>query len=142
MPSKREKNEASKAKKEGIRESKNFDISKFCFLCMPELHKLIFCIWIRRLRTVQPVNGFVVSFSSLQNDSDQKTTRQVSKRVFQQNLHGQHTTKKVTCLAVFFFFKLPWLMVFTNKTFQLKNQGMWCLLIWVILHYKFRPVHS
>ena len=29
------------------------------------LHKLIFCIWIRRLRSVQPVKGFVLSFSSL-----------------------------------------------------------------------------
>ena len=38
---------------------------KFCFLCMPELHKLIFCIWIRRLWSVWPVNGFMVSFSSL-----------------------------------------------------------------------------
>ena len=27
-------------------------ISKFCFLCMPELHKPTFCIWIRRLRSV------------------------------------------------------------------------------------------
>ena len=40
-------------------------ISKFCFLRMHELHKLIFCIWIRRLRSVRPVNWFVVSFSSL-----------------------------------------------------------------------------
>ena len=36
----------------------------FCFLCMPELRKLIFCIWIRRPRSVRPVNQFVVSFSS------------------------------------------------------------------------------
>ena len=28
-------------------------------------HKLIFCIWIRRLQSVRPVNGFMVSFSSL-----------------------------------------------------------------------------
>ena len=41
---------------------------------MPELRKLIFCIWIRRLWSVWPVNGFVVSFSSLKHDSDQKTT--------------------------------------------------------------------
>ena len=40
-------------------------ISKFCFLRIPELRKLIFCIWIRRPRSVRPVNGFVVSFSSL-----------------------------------------------------------------------------
>ena len=40
-------------------------ILKFYFLCMPELRKLIFCIWIRNLRSVRPVNQFVVSFSSL-----------------------------------------------------------------------------
>ena len=39
-------------------------ISKFCFLLMPELHKLIFCICIRRWQSVRPVTGFVVSFSS------------------------------------------------------------------------------
>ena len=39
--------------------------TKFCFLRMPELLKLVFCIWITRLRSVQPVNQFVVSFSSL-----------------------------------------------------------------------------
>ena len=61
-------------------------ISKFCFLRMPELRKVIFCIWIRRAPSVRPVNRFVVSFSSLQHDSDQKTTRLASKRVFQQNL--------------------------------------------------------
>ena len=61
-------------------------LSKFCFLRMPELRKLIFCIWIRRPRSVRPVNRFVVSFSSLQHDSDQKTTRLASKRVFRQNL--------------------------------------------------------
>ena len=38
---------------------------KFCFLRMPELRKLIFCIWIRRPRSVRPVNRFVVSFSAL-----------------------------------------------------------------------------
>jgi len=55
-------------------------ISKVCFLCMPELCKLIFCIWIRRPWSVRPVNSFVVSFSSLQHDTDQKTTRLDSKR--------------------------------------------------------------
>ena len=40
-------------------------VSKFCFLRMPELRKLIFCIWIRRPRSVRPVNRCVVSFSSL-----------------------------------------------------------------------------
>ena len=38
---------------------------KFCFLCMPELRKLLFCIWIGRPWSVRPVNGFVVRFSSL-----------------------------------------------------------------------------
>ena len=61
-------------------------MSKFCFLRMPELCKLIFCIWIRRPWSVRPVNRFVVSFSSLQHDSDQKTTRLASKRVFRQKL--------------------------------------------------------
>ena len=55
-------------------------ISKFCFLRMLELCKLIFCIWIGRPGSVRPVNSFVVSFSSLQHDSDQKTTRLDSKR--------------------------------------------------------------
>ena len=40
-------------------------ILKLCFLCMPERHKLIFCIWIKRLQSVRPLNGFMVSFSSL-----------------------------------------------------------------------------
>ena len=50
-------------------------ISKLCFLRMSELHKLIFSIWMRRLQTVRPVNGFMVSFSSLQHISYKKTTR-------------------------------------------------------------------
>ena len=60
-PAREKKNEARKAKKEGRRESESQD----CFLRMPELLKLIFCIWIRRPRSVRPVNRFVVSFSSL-----------------------------------------------------------------------------
>ena len=35
------------------------EISKFCFLGMPELCMLIFCIWIRRPQSVRPVNDFV-----------------------------------------------------------------------------------
>ena len=31
-------------------------VSKFCFLRMPELRKVIFCIWIRRPWSVRPVN--------------------------------------------------------------------------------------
>ena len=57
----REKNEAKKAKKEGRREREK----TFCFLHMPELRKLIFCIWIKRPQTVRPVKGFVVRFSTL-----------------------------------------------------------------------------
>ena len=50
----KEKNEGRKVKKEGRSEraeSKSQD-----FLCMPKLHELIFCIWIRGLWSVQPVN--------------------------------------------------------------------------------------
>ena len=39
-------------------------ISKFCFLPMPKLRKLIFCIWIKRPQSVRSVNGFAVSFST------------------------------------------------------------------------------
>ena len=52
---KRRKKEGEKAK------SKSQD----CFLRMPELRNLRFCIWIIRPQSVRPVNGFVVSFSSL-----------------------------------------------------------------------------
>ena len=38
--------------------------SKSCLLRMPELCKLIFCIWIRRPRRVRPVNGFVVKLQN------------------------------------------------------------------------------
>ena len=94
----REKNEARKAKKEGRREkSESQDCcvtfkpnSKFCFLRIPEHRKLIFCIWIRRPTSVRPVNGFfVVRFSSLLHDSDQKTSRLASKGFFRRNLQGQ-----------------------------------------------------
>ena len=40
-------------------------IAKLWFLHMPKLNRLIFCIWIRMLQSVRPVNGFMVSFSSL-----------------------------------------------------------------------------
>ena len=72
-------------------------VSKFYFLRMPELRKLLVCIWIKRLRSVQPVNGFVVSFSSLQQNSDQKTTRLASKHVFQQNLQGANGLSCTFC---------------------------------------------
>ena len=38
-------------------------ILKFCFLRMLKVRKLTFCIWIRRLGSVWPVNSFVVSFT-------------------------------------------------------------------------------
>ena len=65
------KKEARKAKGEGRREArrKSQDCSvtfnypntvlKFCFLYMPGLCMLIFCIWIRELQSVRPVNSFV-----------------------------------------------------------------------------------
>ena len=55
------KNEARKAKEEERKEK----VAKFCFLGMPELCKLIFCIWIRRPRSSRSVNSFVVRFGSL-----------------------------------------------------------------------------
>ena len=41
---------------------------------MPELRKLIFCIWIKRPQSVQPVNSFDVRFSSSSPDNEQKMT--------------------------------------------------------------------
>ena len=70
---------------------------KFCFLHMPDLHKLVCCIWIRRLQSVQPVNGFLVSFSSYYCDSDQKTAWLASKCIFQQNLQGRIGLKDMAC---------------------------------------------
>ena len=74
MPSKRNKTRQENRKKGGGEKakSKSHDCcvtfkpqnSKFCFLRMPELHKLIFCNWIRRPRSVRPANGIVVSFST------------------------------------------------------------------------------
>ena len=69
-------------------------ILKFCFLRMPELCKLIFCIWIKIPRCVRPANGFLVSFSSLKHDSDQKTTRLTSKRVFGKISRGERVKNK------------------------------------------------
>ena len=47
-----------------------------------------FCIWIRRLPNVRPLNGSMVSFSALQQDTDQKTARLPSKRVFWAKFSG------------------------------------------------------
>ena len=46
----KENKEARKAKEEGRRE-----LAKFCFLRMPELSELIFCVWIRRPLSLRPV---------------------------------------------------------------------------------------
>ena len=64
-------------------------ITKFCFLHMPKLCKLIFCIWIRRSQSVQPVNSFMVGFSILKHDSDQETAWLASKRIFGQNFWSE-----------------------------------------------------
>ena len=65
MPSKRKKMRQDKRKKRGGErvKSKSRDWcvtfkpknSKFCFLRVPELRKLIFCIWFRRPRSLRPV---------------------------------------------------------------------------------------
>ena len=69
-PARGKKMRQEKRKKKGGEKAKSKSqdccvTSKFCFLRMPELRKLIFCIWIRRPRSVRPVNQVVVSFSSL-----------------------------------------------------------------------------
>ena len=75
MPNKRKKMRQGKRKNKGGEKakSKSEDCyvtfkphnAKFCFLRMPELCKLIFCIWIRRPRRVWPVNGFVVKLQNV-----------------------------------------------------------------------------
>ena len=84
MPSKRKKKLDKKSKRRG-KEKENVKsavspltptaISKFCFLHMPELRKLIFCIWIRTLPNAWHVNSVLVCFSSLKQDSDPKMTQ-------------------------------------------------------------------
>ena len=54
----KEKKEARKVKKVGEK-------AKFCFLSVPELLKLIFCIWIRRPRRVRPVNGLPLNYGMI-----------------------------------------------------------------------------
>ena len=69
-----------KRKKRGGEEAK----SKFCFLHMPELHKLIFCISIRRLQSVQQL---------------------ASKQVFWQNLQGQMGKRlKLPAIDIAYYF--------------------------------------
>ena len=76
MPSNRKEMRREEQKKMGLERKGNEKVKtavsllipktqKFCFLCMPELHKQIFCIWIRRLQSVRPVNIFVVCIISL-----------------------------------------------------------------------------
>ena len=76
MPSNRKEMRREEQKKMGLDRKGNEKVKtavsllipktkKFCFLCMPELHKQIFCIWIRRLQSVRPVNVFVVCIISL-----------------------------------------------------------------------------
>ena len=66
MPRKRNKKLGKKSEKRGEERTKK-TILKFFFLRMPELCKLMFCIWIRRPQRLWPVNGFMVSFSSNNN---------------------------------------------------------------------------
>ena len=66
-----------KSEKEGRRESERKSqvtavsllnpktILKFCFLCLPELRKPIFCIWIRRPSSVWPVKDFVLNSTTV-----------------------------------------------------------------------------
>lgn len=61
----REKKMSKKSEKRGEERKGKVKVKKGCFLRMPELRKLIFCIRIRRPWRLRPVNGFVVSFSSL-----------------------------------------------------------------------------
>ena len=67
MPNKRKKMSQEKRKRGEERKGKVKDKTALEILLsgVPELRKLIFCIWIRRPRRVRPVNGFVVSFTSL-----------------------------------------------------------------------------
>ena len=59
-----------------------FHISKFCFLCMPELHKLIFCNWIRRLRSVRPANAFMVILALNSTTVTRKPLNKLQKAFF------------------------------------------------------------
>ena len=66
----REKNEERKVFKRGEERNRKVKVKTAVSLLnpktkiLPELRMLIFCIWIRRPRSLRPVTGFVVSFSS------------------------------------------------------------------------------
>ena len=65
-PAREKKMRQEKQKNKGGEKAKSkSQDSKFCFLRMPELRKLIVCIWIRRPQSVRPANRFVVSFRSV-----------------------------------------------------------------------------
>ena len=66
-PAREKKNEARKAKKKGKRESKKqILLSAHARISQATTFlNTVLCIWIRKLRNVRPVNGFVVSFRSL-----------------------------------------------------------------------------
>ena len=62
--------------------------TQFCFLRMPELPMLISYIWIKRLRSVRPVNGFMVRFTSLQHDMVTREPLDYLQNEFRQNFQG------------------------------------------------------
>ena len=82
--------------------------SKFCFLCMPEIHKLIFCTWIRRPRSVRPVNSFMVSFSSKAWQWPENRSTSI-KTCFAAKFLGAKGLMK--CLQEIF----PWVVSFINQ---------------------------
>ena len=60
MPSKRKKKKGQEKQEKRRGEKakrRSKDCTKFCFMCIPELWKLIFCIGIKRPPSVQPVNS-------------------------------------------------------------------------------------
>ena len=67
-------------------------ILKFCFLSLPKLHKWIFCIWIRKLQSVRPVNGFVVCIIYLLKAMQTVTRTQLS--YLQNTLSGKISRSK------------------------------------------------
>ena len=103
MPSKGKKMRQEKRKKEGKRESKK---ENCCVTFKPKnsleilvsAHARTSQANILHLDQKAMKNGFVVSFSPLQHNGDQKTTRLTSKRVFRQNLfRGEWVNYSVHC---------------------------------------------
>ena len=81
---KRKKRRREKAKRKSQDYCVTFKLQKFafCACALPELRKLIFCIWIRTPRNVRPANSFVVIFSSLQPDKTRKPLDQLQNSFF------------------------------------------------------------